>query len=708
MKTQNTILRLCLLFFIIEAIVSGGLAFADLSGTNVWMKIFWDVAIDLFIIVLLILFMYRQQLDMRPAQLVIMILKLVLLIVFIEGTNEHLLQIIPFKFTPWVTSLVHAILFGLMAGPVIYYLVLLPIEAPKKAFVRTLSVEASLVLSFVISFVVFVFDISIPLGVAGGVPYVALVLAGLWYPQRNAAFGLAIAGTALTIIGYLLSEEMGITWMVLTNRALAIFAIWVTAILVLRHKQDIEELDLAAVVFNEAAGAITITDAENNIIAINPAFEEITGYRREDIVGQNPRALQSGMHDKEFYREMWQSLQQTGAWQGEIWNKNKSGEIYPERLSIAVRRDSKGRIINHIAMFQDISEQKKAEEQIQKKAKILNLLHEIATTANTSKTPNEALQVGQEVICSYTGWPIAHAYVLSEDTDYLLISSGLWHLRNSVDYTAFVEASAGIEFKAGDGLPGRVLSSGHKAWIDDVQSDPNFPRASVAREVGVKTGFSVPVVAEGDVVAVMEFFADETVEPDEELLKVLDYIGIQLGRVFERANTENRLLHLANHGALTGLPSIRLTKDRIAAALAQARRNESKAALLFIDLDGFKAVNDTLGHEAGDVLLQNVAKRLASCVREVDTVSRIGGDEFLIVLTNIFTVDGAEKVAKSVIETVSRPFDIESQAVNVGASIGIALYPDNGTGVEELLKNADEAMYDVKHRGKNNYTFSKA
>lgn len=706
MSAKNIIGWLSLLFVLTEVIVMVAMAQFGVATEDVWLRALWDVIADTLIIVPAICFWWHWKQGATPAQLSAIAAKTTPIIVLVEGGTEHLLQIQPLPLAGWQTILVDSLIFAVIAAPAVYYLALKPLIKQQRPYVRSLSIQACVALSVMISFAVFVFDLSLPLGVAGGVPYVALVLIGLWFPQRNAAIGLALVGTALTIAGYVLSAEMGITWMVLTNRGLAIFAIWVTASLVVKHKRDIEELALAEIVFNEAAGGIIISDANNNVVAVNPGFTTITGYSHEDIVGRNPRILQSGRQDKDFYRNMWQSLRDAGSWQGEVWNRNKAGQEYPERLSLAVLKNPKGRIVNHIALFQDISEQKNVEAQLLKKAEILQLLHVIAKSANSVQTMDEALRAGLNAVCDYTGWPIGHVYLLDPNATNRLIPSDIWHLEDTAAYAPFVEATKGVEFEIGIGLPGRVLASGHNAWIDDVRKDPDFLRAKVAADVGVKTGFGVPLAAGVDVVAVMEFFASDIVEPDKELLHVLDDIGRQLGRVFERAQAEKQLMHLANHDGLTGLPTARLGMDRLSGALATARRSKSLAALMFIDLDGFKVVNDTFGHEAGDQLLKAVSDRLSSCVREVDTVARVGGDEFMIVLASIGDRTGAEKVAQSVIEAIDQLFKLQDHVASVGASVGIALYPDHGEQPEVLLKRADEAMYAVKRTGKNNYEFA--
>jgi diguanylate cyclase (GGDEF)-like protein/PAS domain S-box-containing protein len=177
--------------------------------------------------------------------------------------------------------------------------------------------------------------------------------------------------------------------------------------------------------------------------------------------------------------------------------------------------------------------------------------------------------------------------------------------------------------------------------------------------------------------------------------------------ITERKQAEDKIRHLANHDELTGLPTLRLGKDRLLSAIALARRNKSSVALLFLDLDGFKAVNDGMGHKAGDQVLKEVAKRLTHSIRDTDTVARIGGDEFVIILTQVGDNTAPAKIAKKVIDALAMCIEIDDQDVYIGTSIGIALYPIHGETSDELIKKADEAMYMVKHKGKNNYAIAR-
>ncbi|NFV79409.1 diguanylate cyclase domain-containing protein [Magnetospirillum aberrantis] len=320
-------------------------------------------------------------------------------------------------------------------------------------------------------------------------------------------------------------------WSLLTLRATRVEGegvnlAWVYDISAMKAAQ--ERLRLTAKVVESASEAVVITNIRNQIEYVNPAFTAITEYRPEDVIGANPRMLQSGRHDADFYRDMWTEIRATGRWRGEIWNRRKSGEFYAEWLSIVAIKDDDGNPTHHIAIFSDITHRKEDEERV---------------------------------------------------------------------------------------------------WRQ------------------------------------------------------------------------------ANYDALTGLPNRALFLDRLNQTVRQSRRENKKFALMFLDLDGFKAVNDTLGHAAGDILLQQTAARLTECMRASDTVARLAGDEFTCILWGVRNHDDVAVVAAKILERLGTPFDLDGREASVCASIGIALFPEHATDGAVLLQLADAAMYSVKKSGKNNFEF---
>ncbi len=304
------------------------------------------------------------------------------------------------------------------------------------------------------------------------------------------------------------------------------------AIDITERKQAEQQLRVAATTFESQEGMI-VTDADSVILRVNRAFTEITGYSADEVVGQTTNLLKSGRHDVAFYTEMWESLGRQGIWQGEIWNRRKNGEVYPEWLTITAVRSETGEITHYVATLTDITLRKAAEDEIR---------------------------------------------------------------------------------------------------------------------------------------------------------------------------------HLAFFDPLTRLPNRRLLLDRLQQALASSTRSGRGGGLLFIDLDNFKTLNDTCGHDTGDHLLQEVARRLTTCVREGDTVARLGGDEFVVMLEalNEHPRDAAAQIkmiCEKILATLDQPYTLFSQEHHSTASIGATLFGEHRNSVDELLKQADIAMYQAKAEGRNTLRF---
>jgi two-component system CheB/CheR fusion protein len=307
----------------------------------------------------------------------------------------------------------------------------------------------------------------------------------------------------------------------------AVYSVCTQSIDVTDHKHAEDQLRLAARVFDRAGEGILITDPNQNILTVNSAFSEVTGYEAQEVIGKNPRILASGKHDKSFYQDMWSHVKAQGRWQGEVWNKRKTGGVYPEWLTINALRLPDGDVINYVGVFSDLSSVK--------------------------------------------------------------------------------ESQSRVEF-------------------------------------------------------------------------------------------------LATHDELTGLPNRTLFMDRLRQAIAHSGRNGTSFAVLFLDLDNFKVINDSMGHAAGDDLLKEIANRLRDCMRTGDTVSRFGGDEFAMLVEDATAIE-AEMAASRIAEAMQRPHPINRQSVYPGASVGICIYPNDGLDPETLLKNADSAMYQAKDGGKRAHHF---
>jgi diguanylate cyclase (GGDEF)-like protein/PAS domain S-box-containing protein len=294
------------------------------------------------------------------------------------------------------------------------------------------------------------------------------------------------------------------------------------------RKQTEFEMRLAATVYKAIGEAIMVADAGNRIVAINPAFTKLTGYSEAEAVGQSTSLLKSGRQDAAFYKNMWLTLEKTGHWQGEIWNRRKNGEVYLEWLSISTIYDPQGKVLQRVATFSDITDQKRAEQII---------------------------------------------------------------------------------------------------WRQ------------------------------------------------------------------------------ANFDPLTELPNRSMFYDRLDMEMKNSKRSGAPLALMFLDLDRFKGINDTLGHDMGDILLKEAARRLSGCVREIDTVARLGGDEFTVILGELGSPAVIDRVAHDILEKLAKPFPLGNETGYVSSSLGITLYPQDADSIDELLKNADQAMYAAKNQGGNRYRY---
>jgi len=295
-----------------------------------------------------------------------------------------------------------------------------------------------------------------------------------------------------------------------------------------RRKEIEDSLRQSATVFECTADGVVITDAQRRIVAVNPAYSRITGYRPGEVIGRNPSVVKSGMHDRSFYRAMYDSLAETGQWQGEVYNRRKNGDIYPEWLTVSTVRDEQQMVTHYVGVFSDISAIKESQRQLD---------------------------------------------------------------------------------------------------------------------------------------------------------------------------------HLAHHDPLTGLPNRLLLLERVDHALTVARRHEHAVAVMFLDLDRFKNINDSLGHPAGDDLLREAAARLTRQMREEDTVARLGGDEFVVLLEDSPTVNDIGHVARKVLSALEAPFSLNGREVYITASVGVAISPRDGDDARTLLKNADAAMYRAKELGRNTYQY---
>jgi diguanylate cyclase (GGDEF)-like protein len=252
---------------------------------------------------------------------------------------------------------------------------------------------------------------------------------------------------------------------------------------------------------------------------------------------------------------------------------------------------------------------------------------------------------------------------------------------------------------------GFVVEARGPVITNDFGREGRFSESGMLTAHGIVSGIDVPIGHPEKPLGILSAYSRATHRFSPDDIGFVQSIANTLNTAIERARSHERLTYMVQHDALTGLPNRLLLTDRLNVAMAQAERSGKRLALMFMDLDRFKNVNDVFGHEGGDLILQEVARRLRFAVRASDTVSRQGGDEFLVVLPDIDSDEDAARVAEKLIAAVLEPFELSGTEVAIGVSIGIVCYPDNGREVETLLRNADVAMYAAKDEGRGQYQF---
>ena len=272
--------------------------------------------------------------------------------------------------------------------------------------------------------------------------------------------------------------------------------------------------------------------------------EVLFGWSAVEVLGRRLSSFLIPPQHREAHERGLQTFLATGV--GPVLNRRiettalrRDGREFPVELSISPA--GRGDTYLFGAFIRDLTARKQAEAALHQQTALVKLLQEVATAANLAPDTEHALQTGVDQVCAYTGWPVGHAYVLAGNATGDLLPTRIWHFDQPQRFERFRQATEATRLPPGVGLPGRVLATGHATWLMDVTRDSNFPRLRAASDLGVRSGFGFPVLAGANVVAVLEFFSSEAVEPDEPLLQAMAHIGSQLGRVFERQRAEEEL-----------------------------------------------------------------------------------------------------------------------------------------------------------------------
>jgi diguanylate cyclase (GGDEF)-like protein/PAS domain S-box-containing protein len=427
--------------------------------------------------------------------------------------------------------------------------------------------------------------------------------------------------------------------------------------------------------------AICLVDASGRFVYVSAACERIFGYTPEEMIG-------GAMIEHVFPEDRDKTLQLAAA--------IMSGQLAPHFENRYVRKD--GEIVHimwsarwseadqmRVAVARDITERKHAEN-------MQTALYAISEAAHSTEDMTALYQQIHQIIANLL--PASNFSVVLYDAS-----------NDELSFPYYVDehnqTPAKQKLDSGT-LSGEVIRSGQTLLLT-----PDTAEAPVRRSIEQTAPLywlGVPLNSHTGTIGalVVRSYSGGTryTETDKELLQ---FVSTQIATAIERKKMQSRLQHIAQYDPLTDLPNRELLRDRLKTALARARREQSGLSLFYLDLDKFKLVNDNFGHAAGDILLQKVALRLKKQLRETDTIARLSGDEFVVLLEKIQVPEHITAVAEKLRTALNQPFDLEGQSVHVLPSIGIAVYPQHGEDEKQLLRNADEAMYIAKRDGGNRY-----
>jgi diguanylate cyclase (GGDEF)-like protein/PAS domain S-box-containing protein len=362
-----------------------------------------------------------------------------------------------------------------------------------------------------------------------------------------------------------------------------------------------------------------------------------------------------------------------------------------------VIRDPAGRAVRMIGALADITARKQAEEKMRSQALQQRLVAELGQQALASTDLREVLNRAVKLVSETLKTEYCAVLEIDSDGERLTYKAafgwpGEWVGRRTVSRGPGSHAEY-------------TLSRGEALVIEDHREDARFTAPEVLLEFGIRSSMRAPMLGTQGAFGILVVHTAHLRRFTEEEVSFLRNVANILAVAIERRKSEEQLAYLAQFDSLTSLPNRHLFHDRLAQTMAQARRSGRPLAVLFIDLDRFKLVNDTLGHGAGDELLKEVAARLSQCVRSGDTVGRFGGDEFGAVLSELGKPGDASTVAQKIIDALARPFSLDGNQTYVSASIGITLFPADGEEAGALIMNADTAMYRAKEQGRDNYQY---
>jgi len=416
-----------------------------------------------------------------------------------------------------------------------------------------------------------------------------------------------------------------------------------------RRKKAEEQLRKLSGAVEHSPASIVIANTDGKIEYVNPKFTEVTGYTQEEVQGK-PFILKSGKRPDEFYQRMWRTLKTGNIWRGELLNKKKSGELFWESTSISPVKGPRGVTTHYVAVKEDITERKRKDDYMRRAVVVFESTSEGILTMDADGTILDVNAAFSQI----TGY--SRQEVVGQTSQILM----------SDRHSPQTYGQMWKEVQAADHWWGEVW--GRR------KSNELFRVWLTIRAVKSEEG------------------------------ETTHYVGV-LSDITKVKESEEERERLAHYDSLTELPNRILLRERLQQALRRAEQNRESVAVLFLNFDGFKNINARWGHQVGDEILVQAARRLADCVGENNTVARSTGDEFVIVLSGAVGAESSARVAQKMIDSICRPFPVGDEEAFLTSSIGITVYPFDGDDVDGLLKNADVAMHQSRAQGENEYSF---